>query len=319
MKNSDIRFNCFCLFMVLILAVLAGCSEPPQQQAQPQQQAPTSPQIGLNTNQLTFDFQEGQSNTVSKQLVLTNAGGGVMLWAARKSAAWMWMDDSQGAIEKGYTKNLEVFASATGQTPGTYKDTIVIEATGAKNSPQTVQVVLNVVAKPVVADTDTGTPNNPTPPPPWEYNEYKNDTYDFIFRYPQTYSSKLLPIKGAVVGAVSGQGTQDADQVMVIVLGGMDYKSVANEWGKEAIRYMGGKPNLRTVADNKTTLADGVTTAFEIIYDSKSAATGAYQCYVFGVQKRTRFIFFGAVCPQAAAPDKMQIWQEMGRTLEFTN
>ena len=308
----------FALAVILIMPIPSGCSEPVQQQpAQQQQQAPTSPQIGVNTNQITVDFKEGQDNTVTKQLVISNTGGGVMLWAARKSAAWLWMEDPQGAIEKGYTKNLDVFVTASGQVPGTYKDAIVIEASGAKNSPQTVQVIMNVVARPAAATTETGAAKTPTPPPPWEYNEYKNDNYDFIFRYPRTYFSKQISVKGAVVSAVSEQGTQTSDNVMVVVLGGSDYKSLADEWAKEAIRYLGGKANLKTLADNKTTLGDGVTTAYEILYESKSTSTGAYQCYVLGVQKKSRYIFFGAVCPLASAPDKLQIWQEMGRTLEF--
>jgi hypothetical protein len=109
---------------------------------------------------------------------------------------------------------------------------------------------------------------------------------------------------------------------MVIVTGafGVDTKSVVEEWAKDAIRTMGGKPNPKLIAqDNTTTLADGITPAYEFLYESKSSASLAYQCYAFGAQKKNRYIFFGAVCPLSYAPDKIDLWKQIARTLEFND
>ena len=308
------------LTVVTLIACSAPASPPPVQQQQP---VDTSPKIGINPQTISVDFKEGQSSTVTKTATLMNEGGGVMIWAARKSQAWLWMNEADGALEKGYSKNLEIFISPSGLQPGTYKDSISVEATGTRNSPQTIQVTM--VISPQSTDStgsDGAQLKKAVPPPPWAYDEYKNDTYNFVLKYPKDYEPKQFTVTGAVFGAVSSAGKQQVDNIMVVVAGsyGVDYKSVAEELTKGAVRLMGGKPNPTLVTqDNTTTLADGITPAYEFLYESKSSASPPYQCYVFGAQKKNRYIFFGAVCPLSYAPDKIDLWKQIARTLEFND
>ncbi len=308
--------------MILAVVTLIACSAP----ASPppvQQPVDTSPKIGISSQALSLEFKEGQSPTSSKIITLMNEGGGVMIWAARKSQAWLWMNEADGALEKGYSKNLEIFISPSGLQPGTYKDSITVEAMGARNSPQTIQVTMVISPNPSSpGGSATGPQKKAVPPPPWAYDEYKNDNYNFVLKYPKDCVTKQLTTRGAAFGAVNTSVTQQADNIMVIVTGafGVDTKSVVEEWAKDAIRTMGGKPNPKLIAqDNTTTLADGITPAYEFLYESKSSASLAYQCYAFGAQKKNRYIFFGAVCPLSYAPDKIDLWKQIARTLEFND
>ena len=58
---------------------------------------------------------------------------------------------------------------------------------------------------------------------------------------------------------------------------------------------------------------------YEYLYDSKSTTTISYECYIYAVQKESRYIIFGAVCPLSAAPDKIQLWKEMAHMLKFVD
>jgi hypothetical protein len=268
---------------------------------------------------MALSFNEGDSNTVTKTLTIGNDGGGVMVWAARKTAPWLWMNGADGALETGYTKDVEVFFSASGLTAGTYTDTISVEGVSAGNSPQTVKVTVTVKAvAAVTGDASNAVARAPTPAPPWQYNEYSNDTYNFRLRYPKNYDVKQFT--GAAFGAVAGGGKDDSDDILLQISGsyGVDYKSVAEEWAKTAMRAAGAaRLNIRTLSDDKTTLADGSTPAYELTYESKSSGTSSFQSYVFGAQKGSRFIFFAGCATLPTATGKMDLWKQIGHTLEF--
>jgi hypothetical protein len=101
---------------------------------------------------------------------------------------------------------------------------------------------------------------------------------------------------------------------------GIEQTDVVAEIAKNAIRVAGGRPNPKLVSsDNTTTLADGVTPAFEYVYDSKSAASPSYEFYAYGFQKGSRYIFFGAVSTLDNAATLMPTWKQIGQTMELTN
>jgi hypothetical protein len=307
-------------------AILAGCAAPApaapvQQQPQTQQPLSASPKIGVAPQSITLEFTEGQTKTVTKTLTILNEGGGVMQWAATKSQPWIWMTDATGALEKGFSKNLDVNVAASGMAVGTYQDNISIEGVGATNSPFVVKVTMVVkAAPPPVSESGSTQVRKAAPPPPWDYNEWTNDTYKLRFRYPKEYVVKT--IAGAAFGAVANNGKPNSDVIMMSIEGsyGVSYLDTITEFSKDAIRSVGGKPNPKIISnDNTTTLADGVTPAFEVVIDSKSSTTQSYECYIFGFQKSNRFIFFGGCTPLTYAADRMELWKQMGRTLEMTN
>ncbi len=119
--------------------------------------------------------------------------------------------------------------------------------------------------------------------------------------------------------AVSSTGSNNTDTIMVIVTGSYNIltKDVVEGAANSAIHLAGGRPNIKQVSsDNNTTLADGVTPAFEYVYDSTSAAGPAYEFYAFGFQKGSRYIIFGAISTLDIAATRMPTWKQIGQTLE---
>ena len=308
----------------VLAVIMAGCSSPAPAATtqQPAVQTPvvTAPVIAVSPQSLSLEFTEGQAKTMTKTITIINDGGGVMLWAATKTQPWMWMTEANGALEKGYSKNQDISFSASSLAAGTYTDTISIEGVGAANSPVLVKVTLVVKPAPAAApESGSKESRKAAPKPSWEYSEWTNDTYHLRFRYPKEYILKQMV--GAPFGAVANAGKANSDVIMLMIEGsyGVDYKDAITEFAKEAIRQQGGKANPKIITnDNTTTLADGATKAFEVVVESKSSTSGNFEVYIFGFQKGNRYIFFGACGPLAYAPDRMNLWKEMGRTLEMT-
>jgi hypothetical protein len=143
-----------------------------------------------------------------------------------------------------------------------------------------------------------------------------------VLKYPTSYATKQLPVSSATFVAVASASSNKADTIMIIVTGsyGVTTDDVMAEAAKSAIRVAGGRANPKLVSsDNTTTLADGVTPAFEYVYDSRSAASPPYEFYAFGFQKGSRYIIFGATGTLDYAATRMQTWKETGHTLELVD
>ena len=246
-----------------------------------------------------------------------------MIWAATESSPWMWMDAANGALEHLTMATFKVYISPSSLAAGTYTGDINIEGAASRGSPQIVKVTLVIKPAPAPAtDAGGGPPKKAVPPPPWEYSQYKNDTYHFVLKYPASYQTKQSPVNGATFVAVSSTGSSTFDSIMVIVTGsyGVQTSDVLIEAAKNAIRVAGGRPNPKLVSsDNTTTLADGVTPAYEYIYDSKTEASPSYEFYAFGFQKGSRYIFFGATTTLDNAASRMPTWKQIGQTLELVD
>ena len=287
----------------------------------PQEPAVTSPKLGVNSLALNMQFAEGDSKTITKNITFMNEGEGVMVWAVRKTVPWIWMNEADGALEKGYSKNLEIFVAPSGKAPGTYTDNITIEGAGARNSPQT--VVLTMVITPAApapgSDAAATVAKKPVPLPPWDYNEYNDSNYNFRLRYPKDYQKQQLA--DATFSAVASANSAQANSIRINIVSayGVDLNAVTLEWAK-AIRLSGGGTSPKLLSsDNATTLLDGVTPAYEFLYDAKSSTKISSQVYIYGMKKGSRYILFGAVAPLTISPDKLQLWKEIAHTLEFVD
>jgi len=319
--HSQHTASYICLVFVIVAFILAGCSAPAPVQVAPQEPAVTSPKLGVNSLTLDLRFVEGDSKTVTKNITFMNEGEGVMVWAVRKTVPWIWMTEADGALEKGYSKNLEIFVAPAGKAPGTYTDNITIEGAGARNSPQTVLLTMVITPAPPAAGSDeaAAVAKKPVPLPPWDYNEYYDTNYNFRLRYPKDYQKKQL--SSSTFGAEASGNSNKANSIRINIISGLgvDYNSAALEWAK-AIRVSGGGSSPKVVSsDNATTLLDGVTPAFEYLYDAKSTTAISSQVYIYGVKKGNRYIMFGGVAPSAIAPDRLQVWKEIAHTLEFVD
>lgn len=323
LRSRAILFLLDCVLLVLIV-VMAGCSSPAAAPSTTttttSQPTYTNPKLAVNPMTISLQFEQGASQTVTQKITIANEGQGVMTWAATKTAEWLWMTEPSGAIEKGYSKALEVFIAPSGLEAGTYNDKITIEAVGTRNSP--LQVDVTMLIKPVEVtqeETSTGEARKAVPDPPWEYNEYVDTNYHFRIRYPKDYDTKM--IAGIAFGAVSNTGQQQSDTIMLGIQGsyGINYKELAMEWTKSAIHQLGGKPNPTIISDEEITLEDGVTTAYEMLYQSKSAATSSYQVYILAVKKGSRFIIISGCAPLPYAEERLAVWKQIGHTFEYVD
>jgi len=307
--------------IVLLAVVTVACSESAPAPVAPQEPAVTSPKLGVNSLTLDLRFVEGDSKTVTKNITFMNEGEGVMVWAVRKTVPWIWMTEADGALEKGYSKNLEIFVAPAGKAPGTYTDNITIEGAGARSSPQTVLLTMVITPAPPVAGSDeaAAAAKKPVPLPPWDYNEYYDTNYNFRLRYPKDYQKKQLA--SSTFGAEASGNSSKANSIRINIISGLgvDYNAAVLEWAK-AIRMSGGGSSPKVVSsDNATTLMDGVTPAFEFLYDAKSTTAISSQVYIYGVKKGNRYIMFGGVAPSSIAADRLPVWKEIARTLEFVD
>jgi len=305
--------------LVIVSLSIAGCSEPAAAPAAtPQEPAVVSPRLGINAPAVNVQFKEGESTTVKKSITFMNEGGGVMIWALRETVPWMWTTELDGALEKGYSKTLDIYIAPAGLAAGTYTENITIEGIGTRNSPQNVLVTMVITAPAPTASEAAAAAKKETPLPPWDYNEYFNDVYDFRIRYPKDYRQQSL--QDAVWGAVASPSTPQANYIRVTILSayGVDFSSVAYEWAKST-RLSSGGASPKVIASENTTLADGVTPAWEVLYESKSSTKISSQVYVYGIKKGSRYILFGGVAPLDVAPGRLQTWKEIAHTMELVD
>jgi hypothetical protein len=319
-RHRSIAFFCISI-LLLVSVVVAGCSEPAAAPASttPSQPLYTNPKLVVSPTTISLQFTQGDSKTTSQKIKISNEGEGVMVWAATKSASWLWMNDANGALEKGFAKTQEVFFSPAGLKAGTYTDNLTVEGVGTRNSP--FQVVVTMLVKPpdVTQSTNSGVVKKAVPAPPWAYNEYVNDTYKFRIRYPKDYSKK--DIIGWTFSFISSSAQQsDMIGLNIDSIYNTDTKSFSTELAKSAVRAAGGIPRQDpkvVSSDNTSTLADGATPAYESIYDLKTGPTLTYRCYIYGTQRGSRYIFFTASSPLPYADERMTVWKQIGQTLEF--
>jgi hypothetical protein len=100
--------------------------------------APT--QIALNRTQFYYGATTAGPTTQAQNLIITNSGGGTLSWVISPNQSWLSCTPSSGSG----TGLVSVSVNASGQSVGTYTGTLTVTATGATNSPQTVNITLKV-------------------------------------------------------------------------------------------------------------------------------------------------------------------------------
>jgi acetyl esterase/lipase len=105
--------------------------------------APASPTIGLNTTTMTFTGPAFGTVSQSRSVTITNTGSGTLNWTASESLAEMACSPTSGSRGAGTSQVMTCTMNANVSTvpPGTYgPSSITITASGASNSPRTIQV-----------------------------------------------------------------------------------------------------------------------------------------------------------------------------------
>ena len=107
--------------------------------------------IQLSQTGLTLTAVAGGTQPQAQSLTVADSGSGTLNWTAQASTlsggSWLSVSPSSGASIGGQTgTSVSVTANAAGLAAGQYYGSVNIAATGALNTPQTVSVLLNVVA-----------------------------------------------------------------------------------------------------------------------------------------------------------------------------
>jgi hypothetical protein len=112
--------------------------------------APT-PTIGLSSTNLSFTGVQGGTSPAAQPVTINNSGTGTLAWTASESAAWLNISPTSGSVPAGSSNTLSVSVSTTGLAAGTVSAPIMVSASGATNTPQTITVSLTVTAQPALS------------------------------------------------------------------------------------------------------------------------------------------------------------------------
>jgi len=100
------------------------------------------PQIGLSRQTLYFGALGGGVATAAQSVIISNAGGGTLSWAAASSQSWLGVTPASGTG----AGTIAVSVNTAGLAAGSYTGTITVSDPSASNTPQTIAVTLTVIA-----------------------------------------------------------------------------------------------------------------------------------------------------------------------------
>ncbi len=119
----------------------------------------TLPKIGVSAGTFTFNAPLGGPNPANQTLTITNTGAATLNWTAAKNPAATWLTIaptvSAAGLTAGQTEDITLTVDVTALAAGSYSATITVTDAGASNSPQTVQVDLNVNGSPMIGLSPT--------------------------------------------------------------------------------------------------------------------------------------------------------------------
>lgn len=98
------------------------------------------PEISLSKNKLNFAVNTSGGSTGPQTFLVNNSGGGTLNWTVTADQGWIIFTPASGT-DAG---SVSVSVDAPGLSTGQYTGTITVSGPDAVNSPQTVEVLLNV-------------------------------------------------------------------------------------------------------------------------------------------------------------------------------
>jgi|GEM_PF-121387 len=104
------------------------------------------PDLSVTPASLLFEGVEGGINNDVQNIYIENTGGGELNWTASNDSSWLDVVPPSGTGPA----TLDVSVDLAGLTAGTYLDSIEIAAEGAVNSPQFVEVTLDIAVPPEI-------------------------------------------------------------------------------------------------------------------------------------------------------------------------
>jgi len=97
------------------------------------------PVIVLSESLFSFSLVDG-NNTAVDTLSITNGGGGTLNWSTSSPKPWLTLNPASGTAPS----DVELTVDGSGQSIGTYYDTISVTSAEATNSPQLFEVILEI-------------------------------------------------------------------------------------------------------------------------------------------------------------------------------
>jgi hypothetical protein len=111
------------------------------------------PEIWLSRDRLTFGATLGGPNPSSRDFFVNNSGGGKLSYDITSDASWLSVSPSSGQTtdsQRRHTASVNI----SGLGIGTYRGTLTITDPSASNSPQEINVILNITG--VLDDNEVG-------------------------------------------------------------------------------------------------------------------------------------------------------------------
>lgn len=103
--------------------------------------------IHLSVSSLSFEGQ-ALTNPAAQVFVLDNTGGSTLNWTATSDVPWLDIAPSSGSLGPQQSLPVSVAPSTQSLEPGSYTGTITVQDPNASNSPQTLEVSVNVTELP---------------------------------------------------------------------------------------------------------------------------------------------------------------------------
>ena len=103
-----------------------------------------APVIEVVPTELNFVALEGKSNPAGKILYISNGGTGRLEWEINETCAWLGVDPVIGETLPSETDEVTVSIDMTGLSVGEYSCELTVTDPEATNSPQIVEVTLNI-------------------------------------------------------------------------------------------------------------------------------------------------------------------------------
>ena len=110
--------------------------------ATPTSSTPT-PSLRLNPLSINISGKAGGTAPLPQTFNITNPTGGTLTWTLTESAPWLGLNITSGTTTTEVDA-ISASASLSGLAAGTYSTAIVVAASGASNSPQTIPVTLTL-------------------------------------------------------------------------------------------------------------------------------------------------------------------------------
>ncbi len=101
------------------------------------------PKIWIESQNFIFSSQEGGSNPSAQNLRIKNEGTGILNYQLSTDVPWLNVDPPSGSITASI-KAHQILVQTAGLVSGTYTGKITVKDNNATNSPQTVNVTLNI-------------------------------------------------------------------------------------------------------------------------------------------------------------------------------